>query len=837
MSDTAPQSGFLSAIKLRWNLLLRWILNLWVRARVLPDLDGHSGVSDDTPVCYMLADDALSSILILDKVCEQQNIARPLLPMREPAALAPRSYAVLRRWKGLLVRRPEPRRNSELLAQLVAHCAAHEQEDIKLVPVTVLVGRSPDSSDSWAKVLFTEDWEVIGRFRRLLSTLINGRDTVVQFSRPISLRQLLDEGPDRAIALRKVSRLLRVHFRRVKTAMIGPDLSHRRTMIDAVVKAPAVREAIAEEARRTDITVHKAEDQAREYALEIAANYSYTFVRIAYLTLNWFLRRVYGETRVHHFERFKEQALGREIIYVPCHRSHADYILLSFLLYVRGLAVPHIAAGINLNLPVVGSIIRMGGAFYLRRSFRSQKLYAAVFAEYVSHIMSEGVPIEYFIEGTRSRTGRLLQPKGGMLVMTVRAYLRNPAKPVLFQPVYLGYEKLLEGSSYNKELAGAAKKKESLLDLFKVHRILGQNHGEAHVSFGDPILLDDLLDQYAPEWRSWGGEPQDKPSWLTPMVNDLGDRIMCAINATADVNPVNLLATALLATPRHAMDEVLLAEQLALYRDLILMGPLAGRVTVTERSPEDMIQHGFELGLLERVTHELGDIVRTAPGEAVGMTYYRNNSAHLLVIPSLVACCFLRQRAFARADLERLANDIYPFLRAELYLPWDPQNFGPVLEQTVQQMIAAGLLEHSDSDGMLRRAEGGTREATQINLLARSMLHTLERFYITFAVLTKNGSGRLSRSELERLCILTAQRISLLQEFDAPEYYDKVLFRQFIGELKRLKLLHVNHDNRLEFDERLARMGSDARLFLEKGVRHGIIQVAPEAGTEAAADR
>ena len=116
---------------------------------------------------------------------------------------------------------------------------------------------------------------------------------------------------------------------------------------------------------------------------------------------------------------------------------------------------------------------------------------------------------------------------------------------------------------------------------------------------------------------------------------------------------------------------------------------------------------------------------------------------------------------------------------------------------------------------------------------SRSMLHTLERFYITLAVLTKNGSGTLSRAELERLCILTAQRISLLQEFEAPEYYDKGLFRQFIGELRRLDTLKPNEDNQLEFDDRLARMGADARLFLEKGVRHGIIQSAPGAPSDA----
>jgi glycerol-3-phosphate O-acyltransferase len=817
---------FLARLHLHWQLLLRWILNLWVKAQVLPDADGNAGVPAGGPVCYVMADYALSSVLILDEVCDELGINRPLLPLHGLEGVSARSYATLRRWKGLIVRRPVPRRNSETLATLVQYCEEHPDADVQIVPVSVLIGRAPDKADGFAKVLFTEDWEVIGRFRRLLSTIINGRDTVVQFSRPISLRELLDEGAGSARALRKVSRILRTHFRRVKASVIGPDLSHRRTMIDRVIQSAAVREAIAEKAQRDGISQGEATGQAREYALEIAANYSYTFVRIAYFILNWFLRRIYGETRAYHFDRFKEQALGHTIVYVPCHRSHADYILLSFLLYVRGLAVPHIAAGINLNLPVVGSILRMGGAFYLRRSFRAQKLYSAVFSEYVSQILSDGVPIEYFIEGTRSRTGRLLPPKGGMLAMTIRGYLRQPATPVMFQPVYIGYEKLLEGSSYTHELAGAAKKKESLFDLLKVHRILRKNYGEAHVSFGDPILLDDILEEFDPEWRRLASGVDEKPSWMTPLVNTLGDRIMRRINATADVNPVNLLASVMLATPRHAIDEQVLRAQIHLYQELLRRGPLGDQITVTEHDAIEVISKGFDLRLLERIEHPLGDVIRVAHKEAVSLTYFRNNTAHLLAVPSLIACCFLRRRTLQRPTLLRLTAEIYPYLRAELFLPWTEEQFPEILETTIEGMADLGLLEVSEDGKRLRRAEGGSVQAGQINLLARFLLNTLERYYITLAVLAKNGSGTLNRPELEKLCIQTAQRISLLQEFEAPEFYDKGLFKQFIQELRNQGVLSSNNEQRIEYDRRVERMSRDARLFLEKGIRHSIIQAA-----------
>src|SRR5699024_10510029 len=225
------------------------------------------------------------------------------------------------------------------------------------------------------------------------------------------------------------------------------------------------------------------------------------------------------------------------------------------LLYHRGFVPPHIAAGVNLNMPLVGPLLRRGGAFFLRRSFRSQPLYAAVFNQYVALILDRGVAMEYFIEGTRSRTGRLLPPKGGMLSITVRAFLRNPTKPVMFQPVYIGYERLAEGSSYIAELSGQQKKPESLSDFRNLINILRKNYGEVTVSFGEPIQLAELLDGHEVEWRAQTADSSSKPPWLNQVVDDLAERIMVNINRSADVNPVNLLATALLASRKHALDE------------------------------------------------------------------------------------------------------------------------------------------------------------------------------------------------------------------------------------------------------------------------------------------
>jgi glycerol-3-phosphate O-acyltransferase len=658
----------------------------------------------------------------------------------------------------------------------------------------------------------------------------------VQYSPPISLRGLADEGLGAARSLRKVSRILRLHFQRVRSAAIGPDLSHRRTVIDQMLRSPSVRSAIEEQARKTKVSEYKAWKQARKFAFEIAADYSYAFVRIASFALTWFWNRIYDGVELQHFQKFKKLAPDYEVIYVPCHRSHIDYLLVSYFVYQNGLVPPHIAAGINMNLPVLGRFIRKGGAFYLRRSFRTQKLYAAVFHEYLSRILANGTAIEYFIEGTRSRTGRLLHPKGGMLSMTVRGFLKSQTRPVMFQPIYVGYERLVEGKSYTAELSGQPKKTESLADLLKISSVLKKRYGKVHVSFAAPVFLDNLLDSHAPGWRDNPLEDEHKPSWLNPLVSELGEKIMTGMNEAAHVNAINLLAVILLTTRKQAMAREELQEQLSLYLNLLENCHYSDRITLTRKTPEEIISYGIELGAIEAQQHPLGDIITLQPELAVQLTYFRNNISHLVALPSLVASCFLNERKIKRAKLHRITLAIYPFLKSELFLPWDETSFQEAIDDQITWLQEQGLLMEHGDNGILERAEGSSQEAQRLRIMGHAQIQTFERYYITTAVLAKNGSGTLTRTELERLCILTAQRISQLSEFAAPEFYDHNLFRQFIAQLRHSGALTTNQEEKLEFGEKIMEMSEDAKIILSKDIRHSIMRVAPQVLQDSDAD-
>jgi len=569
--------------------------------------------------------------------------------------------------------------------------------------------------------------------------------------------------------------------------------------------------------------------------MEIAADYSHPVVRSASFLLSGFWNKLFDGISMHHFESLRAIAPGHEVIYVPSHRSHADYLLLSYQLYKNGLVPPHIAAGVNLNLPLVGPLLRRGGAFFLRRSFKANALYSSVFAAYVDQLLQRGVAMEYFIEGGRSRTGRLLPPRAGMLAITLRAFLRTPRRPVVFQPVYIGYEKLMEGDSYLDELSGRPKQKESLLGVLRGFGVLRQRYGRVTLNFGEPILLEHLLEQHAPDWRGTRGSEDERPNWFPKIVDQLAERIHVEINRAAHVNPINLLAVCLLATPKHALAEQDLRNQLALYKTLLTELPYSARVTITPAAPDEIIAYGERMGWIRRIKHPLGDVLVTEGDPAVLLSYFRNNVLHLFAPAAWVAACFLNNRRMARASVLRMGRMVYPFIRSELFLPWDDNGFGERLGETVELFVRHGLLQTVGDARLLERGAGQDDEAYQLRVLAHSLLQTFERYYIAIATLVKAGPGAFTAAELEQTCVLTAQRLSLLQQLTAPEFFDKALFRGFIQQLREQGAVRSNAENKLEFDAELAAVVRDARLILSRGVRETVLKLVPGGDATPAA--
>lgn len=806
---------------------LRRILYLATRTWVFPETPDQLKLRPDLPVCYVLHESHLSNLLVLDHECRAFGLPPALRPMRDPAFTSPRSFFFLsRNERGRLV--PNPRNDqSELLKSLVRTAFDHPRFDVQLVPVTILWGREPGKQDSILKALFAETWQSVSTLRHLLAIVIHGRHTVVRFNAPISLRQLLSDPIDESRAVRKLARILRVHFRRQREMAIGPDLSHRRTQLRALLNAPSVRAAIATEATAKSISVSAAHKSAREYALEIASDYTYSVVRAFSLFLTWVWNKVYTGVEVHNFERVTAVAPGHGIVYVPCHRSHVDYLLLSYLIFNRGLMVPHIAAGANLNLPLVGSILRRSGAFFLRRKIKGDPLYAAVFLEYLHMMIDRGFPIEYFIEGGRSRNGRMLTPKAGILAMTVHSFVRSRSRPLVFIPVYIGYEKLMEGSSYLAELQGRPKQSESLLGLLGAVRLLKTNFGTVHVNFGPPLALAEFLDAHHPAWRNESADPQ--APWLRGAVDATATRLARGINALAVVNPVNLVAVTLLSTPKHAADMLLLQRQIELIQYLLNETPYADTIIPCQLTASEAIEHARRLDLVQCYPHPLGDMLRADERQAQLLTYFRNNVLHLFALPALLACLVSHNQALSRQRAHQAISGIYGLLRAELFLPWEADQLDAVIDRAEAALTRRGLIVGADDAAILHAPPPNSEASPQLRQLGEIIRPTLERQFLTLALLKHHGSGRLTRAALEEATHLLAQRLAMLYEFNSAEFSEKLLFATVIRNLIDSGILDIDEDGLLRFDERITLAAAQTELLLAADVCHSIENIARAA--------
>ncbi len=827
-----------------------WLLTWWlrkplvanVRAQISPTrLHETLGLNPEIPVCYVLSSRSYVDRWVLEHVVEQQN----LIPVRRSRNTLPEPG------KAVCLYLPAVLDRKGSLSQLYQQALANPDFDLQLVPVSIFWGRDPGKETSLLRILFS-DAENPGFLRKFLIILANSRNIVMNFGKPVQFRQFVGEGEqntDYARITQKLVRVFRFHFRRQRTATLGPTLYTRSQVVQAVLANPGVREIISEEAACSGESVQALRDKARRYVDEIAAVYSTTTLRFLYVLLTWVWNRVYNGVEVHRIDRAREAAAQGGVLYLPSHRSHMDYLLLSYVLYEEGLAPPHIAAGINLNMPVVGAILRRAGAFFLRRSFAGKKLYTAVFRAYLDFLIQRAFPISFYPEGGRSRTGRLLKPKTGMMAMVTASYLRGTDKPVTILPVYIGYDQVAEVNSYFKELRGAKQKKnESIWDLLKLRKVLSRNYGKAYLSFGEPIDLGGYMREHVPGWLDQiPMKAEQQPEGFTKFVGHLSQRVMTRINGAVVLNSAGLAAMTLLATPQRAIAADELVEQIAAWLALQRAAPYGPNIVLPQQDAAALVREAEPVTPLTRVAHPWGDLLLAPGRDGVLMTYTRNSVQHAFALPSLLACFFRFRPGIARQDLVTAALDFYPFLRTELHLRWPLDDVEAQIEAQLDAMLELGLLLQDDRYGLIAPPVS-TREFATLARLGNILRETLERYALNALLLRAYGHGAvIERQAFEQESQLMAERLAILSGRDAPEFFDKALFQGFVATLKDKQwLLPVKGDpdsqggERLRVDERVSRLGDHALGMLGTDIAQAILQlvhrprVPSEAGRSAA---
>ncbi|MCY9866253.1 glycerol-3-phosphate 1-O-acyltransferase PlsB [Vibrio coralliirubri] len=747
------------------------------------------------PIVYALPFRSSVDILTLQKHALELGLPDPLSKL-EINGKSLQRYVFISSRKTLLQDDDYvPSSSIEVFSELLSLHADDSELDVQVIPATVLWGRKPGKENNQKPYL-----QAMNGLEKSKAVLLAGRDCLVRFSPVVSLRYMANShGTDSTIA-HKLARVARIHFSRQKLAASGPNLPSRQALFDRLLKSEAIKKAIEDEAQAKNISIEKASKEAQDIMDEIAANFSYSLIKRGEKILGWLWNKLYQGLHISNASTVRKLAQdGHEIVYVPCHRSHMDYLLLSYVLYHEGMVPPHIAAGINLNFFPAGPIFRHGGAFFIRRSFKGNKLYSTIFREYLAELFAKGYSVEYFSEGGRSRTGRLLQAKTGMLAMTIQAMLRGMNRPVTLVPVYIGYEHVMEVATYAKELRGKRKEKENASLVIRTIRKL-RNFGKGYVNFGEPIQLNQYLNEHSPEWtKDIDPMGTSKPQWMNPVVNDLATKMMTHINDAAATNALTLCATALLASRQRALSRDSLVSQINCYLSLLKNVPYSATFTVPRDSAEDLVKHAESLNKFLIESDSMGDIISLDRHQSILMTYYRNNIIHLFALPSLIAQMTIRQRGLSIDAIQENVAAIYPFLKKELFLSYDEDKLEDVVSNIIEELVNQGMLVVSDNEVTINQSN-----SQALMLLGRTISETLQRYSIALNLLAENPD--LDKSDLEQKSQDIAQRLGRLQGINAPEFFDKGVFASMFATLKQQQYLDNDGNCDLEKTQQFAKL-------------------------------
>jgi len=420
-----------------------------------------------------------------------------------------------------------------------------------LVPLLISYGRRRDIQDeSLYNILFGQ-YDDVGPIRRLITLLRYADKVSVIAAAPLNLQTYVAEQGEmaRADLLVRLRGDLIDRIDEERETTVGPVLKSRREFIDMILQDQDFNDYLRQLEEKDKKPRPVLLKEARRYLDEIAADYSETIVELWDKVLTWLWKNIYDGVIIDRKGMARVRNISKEmpLVVVPCHRSHIDYLLLSYVFYKENIQLPFVAAGINLSFWPIGYIFRKSGAFFIRRTFKGLDLYSEVFARYVKAMLNERMPIEFFIEGGRSRTGKMVMPKFGLLSMILKAYQQRAEGNLGIIPVYIGYDRVIEEKSYIKELEGATKTNEKASDVIRSRKVVKKRYGHVYVNVGEPILFKDYMEKQGLILDEL--DDRDRQALYRKISYD----IALAINRVSVVTPSALAAAAFLAHDRKGI--------------------------------------------------------------------------------------------------------------------------------------------------------------------------------------------------------------------------------------------------------------------------------------------
>ncbi len=693
----------------------------------------------------------------------------------------------LRRRGTWLFRRPQ-RSKADLIEELIR---AQDQSDrpIFLVPETLVWQRRPDRADPGLLGMVLGQGEDPGRVWKLFHFLFFHRHAVVRIGEAINLAEFLAEERQKGTPIptiaRKLYRLLRGYLYREEKLVKGPAIMPRGRMFERVLADPRVAQVLTEVAEQEGKPREAIARKAWKTLDKTAADFRYVWILVAKTILDVVFQRIYSgvEFDEEDSEKIRKAARRGTVVFIPCHRSHLDYILISWCAFQQHIQPPHIAAGINLSFWPAGPFLRRCGAFFIKRSFKGDALYEVLLTGYVRELTRQGYTQEFFIEGGRSRTGKLLRPRVGLLGMYMDAAADRLGGDVLFVPMALGYEKVAEEKEYFRELTGGEKKKEDLAALARTTTILGRRFGRVYVKAGEAISARETIEALEKPYDSLDGEERRS------LLGDLGERLIHAIHEVTVVTPSAVAATVLLSHERRGipLPDFRRRSQL-LVEFLLARGAIMSRAMA---QPEKALSDGIRQFAGDRLVelfdpeHEEQSVIAIPEEKRLTLDYYKNNIVNHFAGASMYALAL--RSGDGEAMAEEAIRERFVFLHhlfAEEFTQPPGRTEEDAFAQAQEELMRAGVVE---------KEEGGLGPASQekLRLFAAILVNFLESYRVVIRALQE--VEREGRPQPEKILVKRAlaegRKMFMTEDVTRRESLSKVTFENATRQMRRKGVL------------------------------------------------
>ncbi|MFP4040681.1 MAG: 1-acyl-sn-glycerol-3-phosphate acyltransferase [Desulfosudaceae bacterium] len=679
---------------------------------------------------------------------------------------------------------------------------------VMIVPQSIFFSRRPGKTrPNLLDFLLGGLDEKPGKLRRLLLILTRSKNIFIEMSTPVDLKQFLNR-PDirelrddyQALALR---RLMLSRINMLRQRVTGPVLKSREEIKESIMAGQRLQTFIDDFTKQENRPIREVNREAYDYLDEIAANYSMNWVMIYDFILTWMLNHIFDGMVVDQegVAELKKATENAPLIFVPTHKSHLDYLVLSYVLYYQNIACPHIAAGKNLSFWPLGPIFRGGGAFFMRRSFKGQKLYSKVFLEYIYKILQEGFNIEFFLEGGRSRTGKTLTPKTGLLSILLEAYEAGACRDLIFVPVNIGYDRIIEEAAYVHETEGGEKTKENLPALLKARKSLKRRYGKVYVNFNKPFSVNEYLDKTRTSLEGKSTAERKR------FINRLSRILMNQIENVTVVTPHGITAAAILNSPKKRFTSDYLMSIMDIY--LVYLRSTNAKLADTITNDHDhAFAHVLEAFAQRKfIEHfQLDSEDKTNPlymvneNKRPAMEYYKNTCISLFVPAAFTALAILELDSFqfAATDLNKQFEFLQHFFRHEFILESDktPENF---IKKSISPFIENDILvPHESVPGNYNLTSEGLRN---LKLFSSFLKSYFESYLIVLTFLKQEKHGGDDDKELLKKILQHGRRMYKHNEIELLESVSKITFKNAYTFFTREKIIAPEDKTKADFYE------------------------------------